>query len=93
MQGGALEDVRIVTLAPEIPGAMGIISELKARGAVVSAGYSLATASLAEQAVQRGAAMVTSIFSSGHAVRRVFFFPWAKAPLRPQGASFRAIRG
>lgn len=57
-----------MTLAPETIGAMAIIPELRARGAVVAAGHSLATASLTEQAVQRGITLVTSMFHSTHSV-------------------------
>ena len=41
--GDSLAHVRLVTLAPELPGAAALIDELVARNVVVSAGHSTAT--------------------------------------------------
>jgi N-acetylglucosamine-6-phosphate deacetylase len=46
--------VRIVTLAPELPGALDLVAELAARGVVVAAGHSDADASTGRAAVDAG---------------------------------------
>ncbi|MFZ0664945.1 MAG: amidohydrolase family protein [Acidimicrobiales bacterium] len=53
--------VRIVTLAPEIPGAMDSISALSVRGVLVSIGHSACTAEQAHQAAGLGARLVTHL--------------------------------
>jgi N-acetylglucosamine-6-phosphate deacetylase len=55
--------VRLVTLAPELPGSQYLIKELTARGIVVSLGHSAATADQAQQAADSGAKMVTHLFN------------------------------
>lgn len=57
--GGSLEDVAIVTLAPELEGAMEAIQGLKQRGIVASAGHSVATIDVAMKAVDSGVSMLT----------------------------------
>lgn len=56
--------VRVVTLAPELPGADELIDLLTARGIVVSLGHSDATAAQAHAAFDRGARTVTHLFSA-----------------------------
>jgi N-acetylglucosamine-6-phosphate deacetylase len=56
--------LRIVTLAPELPGALEAISRLAAAGVVVSAGHSDATASQVSAAADAGARMVTHLFNA-----------------------------
>ncbi len=56
--------VRIMTLAPELPGALELIDDLVARGVTVSCGHSDATAEQANAAFDRGARMVTHLFNA-----------------------------
>ena len=56
--------VRMMTLAPELPGALELIDDLVARGITVSCGHSDATADQASAAFDRGARMVTHLFNA-----------------------------
>jgi len=56
--------VRLVTLAPELPGALDLIDLLHARGITVSLGHSDATAAEAHAAFDRGVRAVTHIFNA-----------------------------
>jgi len=56
--------VRLVTLAPELPGALGLVDVLVARGVVVSLGHTNATAAEAHAAFDRGVRAVTHIFNA-----------------------------
>ena len=56
--------VRIVTLAPELPGALELVDLLHARGVVVSLGHSNATAAEAHAAFDRGVRAVTHVFNA-----------------------------
>ena len=56
--------VRLVTLAPELPGADALIDLLTQRGVAVSIGHTDATASQAHAAFDRGARSVTHLFNA-----------------------------
>ena len=56
--------VRLVTLAPELPGALELIDVLRERGVAVSCGHTDATAEEAEAAFERGALAVTHLFNA-----------------------------
>jgi N-acetylglucosamine-6-phosphate deacetylase len=56
--------VAIVTLAPELPGALDLVRLLTDRGVVVSAGHSSATAGQARAAVDAGVRYVTHLFNA-----------------------------
>ena len=56
--------VRLVTLAPELPGAVELIDILHARGITVSLGHSDATAAEAHAAFDRGVRTVTHVFNA-----------------------------
>ncbi|HEV8248968.1 MAG TPA: N-acetylglucosamine-6-phosphate deacetylase [Gaiellaceae bacterium] len=56
--------VRLVTLAPELPGADELIDLLRARGIAVSIGHTDATAAQAHAAFDRGAHSVTHLFNA-----------------------------
>jgi N-acetylglucosamine-6-phosphate deacetylase len=56
--------VRLVTLAPELPGALEMISALTERHIIVSAGHSLATLSEAEAGFEAGIRYGTHLFNA-----------------------------
>lgn len=56
--------VRLMTLAPELPGALELIDLLLLRGVAVSCGHTDATASEATEAFDRGARSVTHLFNA-----------------------------
>lgn len=56
--------VRLVTLAPELPGAMDVISELTNNGCIVSMGHSDATYEQGVDGIKSGATLVTHLFNA-----------------------------
>jgi N-acetylglucosamine-6-phosphate deacetylase len=56
--------VRLVTLAPELPGALPLVAALAARGVLVSSGHSMATYDQAEAAFAAGARYGTHLFNA-----------------------------
>jgi len=56
--------VRIVTIAPELPGALPVIEELAARGIAASLGHSGATWAEADAARRAGAGGITHLFNA-----------------------------
>jgi N-acetylglucosamine-6-phosphate deacetylase len=56
--------VRLVTLAPERPGALDLIRRLRARGITVSLGHTNATAAELRAGIDAGATMVTHLFNA-----------------------------
>lgn len=58
------EQVTMLTLAPELPGALDAIRRISAMGIVVSVGHSDATGAQVHDAVVAGARMVTHIFNA-----------------------------
>lgn len=56
--------VRILTLAPELPGALPLARELVRRGVVVALGHSDATSDQARLAVEAGASLGTHLFNA-----------------------------
>jgi N-acetylglucosamine-6-phosphate deacetylase len=62
--------VRMVTLAPELPGALELASELAARGVVVAAGHSEATLDEARAAFDGGVRYVTHLWNAMPAIEQ-----------------------
>jgi N-acetylglucosamine-6-phosphate deacetylase len=58
------DHIAIVTIAPELPGALALIRDLVARGVVVSIGHSAASAEAATAALDAGATLGTHIFNA-----------------------------
>lgn len=56
--------VRVMTLAPELPGALDLVGILQARGVTVSVGHTDATAHEANAAFDRGVRTVTHVFNA-----------------------------
>jgi N-acetylglucosamine-6-phosphate deacetylase len=61
--------VSMVTLAPELPGALQLVDLLVARGIAVSCGHTNATAAEADAAFDRGARAVTHLFNAMRPLR------------------------
>jgi N-acetylglucosamine-6-phosphate deacetylase len=55
---------RMVTLAPELPGAGAVIEELLGAGVLVSAGHSAATYEQAQRAIETGVRFATHLFNA-----------------------------
>ena len=60
-QEAAAGRIRIVTLAPEVPGALRLIEQLVASGVLVSLGHHLATRDQIHTAIQAGASLSTHL--------------------------------
>jgi N-acetylglucosamine-6-phosphate deacetylase len=56
--------VRMVTIAPELPGALDVIADLAARNVLVSIGHTGANENDAERALMAGASAVTHVFNA-----------------------------
>lgn len=55
--------IRLVTIAPELPGALELITRLRARGVAVALGHSGAGAETVGAAIDAGASVVTHVFN------------------------------
>ena len=58
------DDIAIVTIAPELPGALDLIEELTSKGVVVSIGHSEASAQVATAALDSGATLGTHLLNA-----------------------------
>lgn len=61
---GSLDNVSIITLAPEKPGALNVIEDLSAKGITIALGHSMANLSDGEKAVQKGSNLITHLFNA-----------------------------
>ncbi|HEY0165730.1 MAG TPA: N-acetylglucosamine-6-phosphate deacetylase [Jatrophihabitans sp.] len=59
----AADSLRSVTIAPELPGALALISDVRAAGAVAAIGHSDAVYTEARAAIDAGAALATHLFN------------------------------
>lgn len=64
MTYGNLEGVKMVTLAPELDGALRLIASLQAQGILVSAGHSSASAEQLDAAIHAGLGCATHLFNA-----------------------------
>lgn len=69
---GDLDNIKIITLAPEKKLAPNVIAELTNNGIIVSVGHSMANLSDGEVAVQRGASLITHLFNAMLPVRKLY---------------------
>jgi N-acetylglucosamine-6-phosphate deacetylase len=63
-QAAAEGSIRLLTIAPEVPGALELIEHVTAQGVRVSLGHSNATRAQAEAAIAAGAASATHLFNA-----------------------------
>lgn len=61
---GNLDNVSIITLAPEKPNALDVIAELTKRNVTASLGHSMANFTEGEEAVRRGSNLITHLFNA-----------------------------
>lgn len=61
---GNLDDIGIVTLAPELSNSDEVIKQLTQKGITVSLGHSMANLALGEKAVCAGATFITHLFNA-----------------------------
>jgi N-acetylglucosamine-6-phosphate deacetylase len=80
--GEQAADIALVTLAPELEGAAGVIAALRRQEVVVSLGHSAATESQAEAAFAAGVSMLTHAFNAMPDMHRRAPGPVAAAALR-----------
>jgi N-acetylglucosamine-6-phosphate deacetylase len=59
-----LDDVGVMTIAPELPGALELIERCRRRGVTVSLGHSAASAEEAERGFDAGATSVTHLYNA-----------------------------
>lgn len=68
---GSLENVAIITLAPEKENALKVIRELTSNNITVSLGHSMANLTQGEEATKHGSKLITHLFN---AMLPVLFF-------------------
>lgn len=61
---GSLENIKIVTLAPELDKGFEVTQALTAMGITVSVGHSMANVEDGERAVESGATLITHLFNA-----------------------------
>src|SRR4029077_20348518 len=60
----AAAPIVVMTLAPELPGALDVVRQLRAHGVIVSLGHTDATGAIAHEAFDAGASMVTHLWNA-----------------------------
>lgn len=61
---GSLEGVKMITLAPELPGALNAIYELNEKGIIVAVGHSLASYAEMQASVKAGVKVVSHLYNA-----------------------------
>lgn len=61
---GSLDGIKLVTLAPELPGALSAIKALSQKGIVVSIGHTQCSVKQATDAIRSGSSLVTHLFNA-----------------------------
>ena len=61
---GSLDNVAIITLAPEKKNALKVIEELTARNITVAVGHSMANLTQGEAAIKHGSKLITHLFNA-----------------------------
>ena len=101
LQDAAGGRIRLVTLAPELEGALPLIEKLSAAGVVVALGHTAAAPARIREAVAAGARLSTHLGNGSHALLprhenyfleqlaadRVYEFAYIFSPLRLKGAT------
>jgi N-acetylglucosamine-6-phosphate deacetylase len=91
LQDAARGNIRLVTLAPEWPGALHYIEKLTSEGVVVSIGHTAAQPSQIRDAIQAGATLSTHLGNGGHAMLPKFpNYLWTQLAEDRLAASFIA---
>ncbi|MYL51209.1 N-acetylglucosamine-6-phosphate deacetylase [Halobacillus litoralis] len=62
-QNASQQQIKLITLAPELEGALPFIEELRRKGVICSLGHSEATLAQANDAVEKGASHVTHLYN------------------------------
>lgn len=70
---GSLENIEIVTLAPELNGSMEVIKLLSNYGIVVSLGHTTSDMETSIQAVKNGATFITHLFNAMRSVGMLYY--------------------
>lgn len=70
---GTLDNVAIITLAPEKENALKVIEELTARNITVSVGHSMANLTQGEAAIKHGSKLITHLFNAMLPVRQLLY--------------------
>jgi N-acetylglucosamine-6-phosphate deacetylase len=63
LHGAARSHLRVITIAPELPGALAVIQAATRAGVTVAAGHTDATADVAMAAIDAGATLATHLFN------------------------------
>ena len=89
-----LEGLRVITIAPELPGALELIARLAARGVRVSLGHSAATVAQARAGYAAGAVTTTHLFNAMGGVdpSRARAGRWRRCSTTPPGSSSSPTR-
>lgn len=69
---GNLDNISIITMAPEKENALEVIEELTKQNVTVSLGHSMANFTEGEEAIRRGSNLITHLFNAMLPVRKFY---------------------